>query len=94
MRKKENQWFYCEAWNCKTTIKNCQNCSVSKKNPMCPEESYKKDKQLEEQVQKVRDMENQQCPKCGEYLVSSLYFAFCPHCGFPDDDEDDGDFED
>ena len=39
-------------------------------------------------------MENQQCPKCGQYLVSSLYFAFCPHCGFPDDDEDEDEFED
>ncbi len=89
MRKKENQWFYCETWMRKTTIKRCQGCSISKENPKCPEESYNKDKQLDARVKKVRDMEEQKCPKCGEYLVSSLYFAFCPQCGLSDDEEDE-----
>lgn len=45
--------------------------------------------QIEEEVTKVRDMEKQKCPKCGTYLVSSLYFAFCPNCGLLDDEDEE-----
>ena len=89
MRKVENQWFYCDVWSIKTTMNRCKNCSNSKKNPKCPEETYLKEMKLEQVVQEVRDMEQETCPNCGEYLVSSLYFAFCPNCGLPDDEDED-----
>lgn len=84
-----NKKFWCEEFMIHTTFNKClKNCKKND-NENCANTKLTKDMQIEEEVTKVRDMEKQKCPKCGTYLVSSLYFAFCPNCGLLDDEDEE-----
>lgn len=89
MKKFEDNWFECDEYMIKTTINRCVRCCKKADAKKCAMEKFKVDKQIETEVQRIRDLEKEKCSKCGEYLVSSLYFAFCPNCGFADDDENE-----
>lgn len=75
--------FRCSDFNFKTTYEKClRNCNKQNK-----AECAKENLDIEIEVEEVRNLENQRCPKCGSYLVSHLYFAFCPQCGLNDDED-------
>ena len=81
----KNRWFTCGEFNRKTTPERCmKNCSHKNK-----EECIRKNIKEDEEIERVRALEEEKCPRCGCNLVSHLYFAFCPQCGFPDDEDED-----
>lgn len=92
MRSLENTYFYCDDFKRKTTINKCKRCCSKSNSEECARERLAKDMEMEEQIAKVKALQNKKCDKCGSYLVDHLYFAFCPNCGL-DFDEDDEEVE-
>lgn len=86
----KNKWFSCPEFMQKVTYSRCvKRCSKKDR-----EECALKNLKEEIEVERIRNLEKEKCPKCGSYLVSHLYFAFCPTCGFEDDEDEDDEGED
>lgn len=84
----ENEWFECDVFQRKTTINHCKRCCYKIDAEQCAKEKLKKDMKIEKEIQETKELEKQKCPRCGDLLVGHLSFAFCPTCGFPDDDDE------
>lgn len=79
---KRNPWFNCEEFGRKTTRGRCMKYCYVKDKEKCIAKNIQEDLETD----RIKSMEKEKCPKCGSYLVSSLYFAFCPTCGLSDDE--------
>lgn len=78
---KKNPWFICGEFNRKTTRGRCLKHCFRTDKELCIAKNIEEDKK----IQKVRALEKEHCSVCGSFLISHLYFAFCPNCGLQDE---------
>lgn len=82
-----NMEFWCDEFQNFSTYNRCIKNCWKKDKIQCAEKRLFGEIYENQEIEEIRSMEKERCPKCGSYLVSSLYFAFCPQCGLSDDEE-------